>query len=295
MQSFKQHLNEIHISPHKGAKYGQVIFLVGGAGSGKSTATRKFINTTNYKILNPDNLKGLLIKAANKGMKSFKGVKGVNPNTPSGAKRVHQFMRDRKLGSKRGRTMMKGLKSNNPKNLPNLLFDRTFSFAGEFRKISQNLIASGYRSENIHVVYVMTDVEMALKRNKTRSRTLKKDVVVATNKGAMKEFTKLFFNRAKGAVANGDYYIIINRGESAIQVKKSGQRIDRVSAVAKKVASILGKRSLQELYRKLFSCESLTTQEWEEMQKSTDAGWDSFKSNPEATEKYIDWVSGRGF
>ena len=60
--------------------------------------------------------------------------------------------------------------------------------------------------------------------------------------GARKEFMNLFFKRAKGAVANGDYYIIINRGESIIQVKKAGQTIDRSDAVAKKVANLLGKR-----------------------------------------------------
>jgi dephospho-CoA kinase len=295
MQTFKQHLNEINISPRNGAKYGQVIFLVGGAGSGKSTATRKYINTTNYKIINPDNLKALLIKAGNAGSKSFKKMRGVNPNSPQGSSKVHNFMRDKKIGSKRARTMMKNLKSSNTKYLPNLLFDRTFSFAGEFKKISQELFAAGYRPENIHVVYVMTDVEMALERNKTRSRSLKKDVVIATNKGAMKEFTRLFFNRAKGAMANGDYFIIINRGQSSIQVKKAGSRIDRASAISKKVASLLGKRNLREIYRKLCDGETITTKEWKELQESTESGWDSFQSNPNATDKYIDWVTKGSF
>jgi dephospho-CoA kinase len=295
MQTFKQHLNEIHISPRNGAKYGQVIFLVGGAGSGKSTATKSFINTTNYKILNPDDLKALLVQAGNKGSKSFKAMKGVNPNTPKGASKVHNFMRDKKIGSKRARTMMRNLKSSKTKYLPNLLFDRTFSFAGEFKKISQELFAAGYRPENIHVVYVMTDVEMALERNKTRSRSLKKDVVIGTNKGAMKEFTRLFFNRAKGAMANGDYFIIINRGQSSIQVKQAGKRIDRASIVSKKVASLLGKRNLRELYRKIFDGETISTKEWKELQEVTESGWDSFQSNPNATEKYIEWVTKGSF
>lgn len=204
-------------------------------------------------------------------------------------------MRDTKIGSKKARTMMSQLKSNKPKHLPNLLFDRTFSFAGEFKKISQELFAAGYRPENIHVVYVMTYVEMALERNKTRKRSLKKDVVIATNKGAMKEFTRLFFNRARGAMANGDFYIIINRGQSSIQVKKAGKRIDRASAISKKVASLLGKRNIREIYRKLSNNESITTKEWKELQEATDGGWDSFQSNPQATDRYIEWVSNPRF
>jgi hypothetical protein len=240
MKSFKQYLEELWISPHNGAKYGQVIFLVGGAGSGKSTATRKFINTTNYKILNPDDLKGLLIQAGKKGIPSFKDMANVDPNTPEGSTKVHQFMRDTKIGSKKARTMIAGLVGS--KNLPNLLFDRTFAFAGEFKKISQGLVKAGYKSENIHVVFVMTDVEMAVKRNKTRSRTLPDEVVRGTNLGARKQFAQLFFKRAKGAVANGDYYVIINRGERAIQVKSAGKSIDTASKIADKVAKILGIR-----------------------------------------------------
>jgi hypothetical protein len=258
MRTFKQHLNEIHISPRNGAKHGQVIFLVG---SGKSTATRKYINTTNYKIINPDNLKALLIKAGN----------------DKDSSKVHNFMKDKKIGSKRAKTMMSNLKSSNTKYLPNLLFDRTFSFAGEFNKISQELLSAGYRPENIHVVYGMTDVE------------------IATNKGSIKEFTRLFFNRAKGAMSNGDYYIIINRGQSSIQVKKAGSRIDRASAISKKVSSLLGKRNLREIYMKMYDGDSITTKEWKELQAKSDAGWDSLQSNPEATDKYIDWVTNGSF
>ena len=240
MKSFNQYLEELHIAPNNSAKYGQVIFLVGGAGSGKSTITRKFINTTNYKILNPDDLKNLLIQAGKKGVSSFKDMANIDLNTPEGSQKVHHFMRDTKIGSRKARTMIAGLKGN--KNLPNLLFDRTFSFAGEFKKISQNLVAAGYRPENIHVVFVMTDVEIAIKRNKTRSRTLPDKVVRGTNEGARKQFIQLFFKRAKGAVANGDYYIIINRGERAIQVKSAGKSIDTASKVADKVAKLLNIR-----------------------------------------------------
>jgi len=240
MKSFKQYLEEIYIAPNNRAKYGQVIFLVGGAGSGKSTATKKFIDTTNYKILNPDDLKELLIKAGKKGVPSFVDMSNVEPNTPEGSQKVHQFMRDTKVGSKRARTMLKGLIGS--KHLPNLLFDRTFAFAGEFKKISQGLISVGYKPEDIHVVFVMTDVEMAVQRNLSRERSLPDEVVRDTNRGAREQFAQLFFKRAKGAVANGDYYIIINRGERAIQVKESGKKVDQVGEVARKVAKLLNKR-----------------------------------------------------
>jgi predicted kinase len=242
MKSFKHYLEELWISPNNGAKYGQVIFLVGGAASGKSTAIRKYINATMYKVLNPDDVKELIVKAGKRGLPAFSSISDADPNSPEGSQKIHSLMRDTKISSKKARTMMKGLKGSNPNNLPNLMFDRTFSFAGEFKKISRSLINAGYHSNNIHIVYVMTDVDIALKRNRERSRTLPDDVIVQSAKGAKMRFTELFYGRAKGAVTNGDWHIIFNRGESAMQVKKAGQRPAKVDVIALKVAEVLGLR-----------------------------------------------------
>jgi len=46
-----------------------------------------------------------------------------------------------------------------------------------------------------------------------------------------------------------------------------------------------------ERYEKFVSNESLSTKRWKEEIQESPTGWDSFVSNPEATEQYIDWVS----
>ena len=48
-------------------------------------------------------------------------------------------------------------------------------------------------------------------------------------------------------------------------------------------------------YERILSDESLSTKRWKEEIEESESGWDSFVSNPEATEKYINWVSGKGF
>ena len=63
MKSFLQYISEAFVSPNNGAKYGQAIFLVGGAASGKSTAIRKFIDSASYKTINPDGVKDLMRQA----------------------------------------------------------------------------------------------------------------------------------------------------------------------------------------------------------------------------------------
>jgi len=236
MKSFSQYLEEIWIAPSNRAKYGQVIFLVGGAASGKSTAIKKFIDDASYKVLNPDDTKALISKAAQQGLGAFKDLKGIDPNTPEGSQELHQYILKTKLSSKRARLVTQ---KTNRAELPNIIYDRTFSFAGEFKKISQSLVRAGYKAKNIHVVFVFTDVEIALKRNRERSRTLPDDVIIKSTKGSKDRFIDLFFSREKGAVANGEYHIIINRGSSAIKVKDAGKRIDREGEIAKKVGKLL--------------------------------------------------------
>jgi dephospho-CoA kinase len=239
MKSFIHYLSELWISPQNGAKYGQVIFLVGGAAAGKSTAIKKFIDDRMYKTLNPDDAKQLIAKAAKRGMPAFKELgKDIDPHSAEGAQELHQFILKTKLSSKRSKLVTAPGVGRSV--LPNILYDRTFSFAGEFKKISQNLIKAGYKSENIHIVFVFTDVDVAIQRNKERERTLPDDVIVQSAQGAKARFTELFFGRAKGAVVNGDWYIIFKGG--SMQVKKAGKRLNRAGDIALRVADVLGIR-----------------------------------------------------
>ena len=229
-------LDEAFISPNNGAKYGQVIFLVGGAASGKSTAIRNFIDAGSYKVLNPDDTKKLIVRAAQKGSPAFADLKDVDPNTPEGSAELHNYIWKTKISSKRSKLVTT---DQNRSELPNLLFDRTFAFAGEFQKISQSLVRAGYQPKNIHVVYVFTDIDVALDRNRNRQRTLPDDVIIKSARGSKQNFLDLFFARAKGAVANGDYFLIFKGGKDYIKVKSSGKRIDRAGDIAKKVIKIL--------------------------------------------------------
>ena len=51
MQSFGSFLTEKLIVVGKGAKYGQIVFLAGGAGSGKGFAISNFLEGSKFKSL----------------------------------------------------------------------------------------------------------------------------------------------------------------------------------------------------------------------------------------------------
>jgi hypothetical protein len=48
-------------------------------------------------------------------------------------------------------------------------------------------------------------------------------------------------------------------------------------------------------YNKIVSNESLNTKEWKRMNEDSTTGWHSLEANPEATERYINWVVGERY
>ncbi len=61
-------------------------------------------------------------------------------------------------------------KSLNSSLLPNLLFDRTLKDRDDVIEVASKVAAVGYRPENIHIIWVLTPVEVALKNNTRRNR-----------------------------------------------------------------------------------------------------------------------------
>ena len=57
-------LNEKQIIVGGGANYGQIVFLVGGAGSGKGFALKHFLQGTKFKVRDVDAWKAAFLKLA---------------------------------------------------------------------------------------------------------------------------------------------------------------------------------------------------------------------------------------
>ena len=54
MLSFRQYLEEKLIMYNQGKRYGQIVFLAGGAGSGKGFAIKNFMEGEKFKIRDVD-------------------------------------------------------------------------------------------------------------------------------------------------------------------------------------------------------------------------------------------------
>lgn len=220
-------IEESFISPGGGSKYGNVIFLAGGAGSGKSTAVRKFVDLSGYKILNPDDYKERAVRGADKGIMSFSRFRNLDPNSPEGAQAIHKMFFQSKAPI--GQSVTLGLIDKTRSVLPNYLFDRTFSQPKELPRLSQKLVRFGYAPQNIHVIFVDTPAEKAVAQNRMRTRRLPDEIVQSTNAGARRNVTDFLYKRLKGTPIDGDVWII--RGDDVKRVKQSGRPFDRTKRI----------------------------------------------------------------
>lgn len=98
-QSLKQNLEEKLIMPNNGARYGQVVFMAGGAGSGKGYAIGNLMNGLDYKVIDPDAFKEAVVKLgklhASLGISSkFTQFKDINFRNPKDVEKIHLALKD---------------------------------------------------------------------------------------------------------------------------------------------------------------------------------------------------------
>ena len=175
-------------------------------------------------MIDPDQVKYLMVALANKGSEAFKDVKGVDMTNPDDIQKVHNTMNDMRLGTRR-RDIMYG-DNPNRSELPNLMLDRTLAWGTEVTSITRKLVKAGYKPENIHVIWVLTDFQFALKVNRKRKRTLPDEVIMFTHKGAKTSLVNLIFGRTS-ALMNGEVYVIYGGPENTVYyVDEKGKPLD---------------------------------------------------------------------
>ena len=166
-----EQLNEKLIMFNQGKKYGQVVFMAGGAGSGKGFAQDNFMEINKFKVRDVDEWKRLYIELDKLFDKST-GRKGIKTQDAAGRR-----LQDYDLGDPRDVYDIHGLvkkydaKNKTLQNIfggivkeggrhPNLLFDITFKDLSDITEVTPKLIDMGYERRNIHVVWVLANYHM---------------------------------------------------------------------------------------------------------------------------------------
>jgi len=240
LKDYKAHqLVEKQILYNKGAKYGQIVFLAGGAGSGKGFAVQHFMQGSEFKIRDVDELKiafqkldalgkfttqNLLDKYGDKISDKDKELiqreltdknlkmGELNLKTPTHVYILHVLIRATDVKNKTLDLMLAGAEKG---QLPNLIFDSTFKEVSDMTDVLPKLFAAGYEPKNIHVSWVLTNYQIAIKNNKSRARVVPEDILLATHAGAAHTVYNLVTKSMPESVQGG-VYVILNNPENTI-------------------------------------------------------------------------------
>jgi hypothetical protein len=204
---FYQQLDEKLIMYNQGKRYGQVVFLAGGAGSGKGFAQKEFMESDKFKVFDVDELKKLFIKVRDLDM---------DLRNPDDVAKLHDMVKKSGVRDARLNLLAKSVsQSKSKETLPNLMFDVTLKEIEDIKEMLPMLNALGYDGKNIHVTWVLTDYYVAVKANQERDRVVPDDILLQTHVGASKTMSEIIKGKLPRGV-NGEVRVILNNRRNTI-------------------------------------------------------------------------------
>ena len=231
MKSFKEfvELKEELITFNNKAypKFGNIVILAGGAGSGKGFILKNLVGLEG-KVLDVDEIKNMARESdlITSRIKKDKGIdiSKMDLRNPSNVSKLHVLLKSTvgKFSSKFFQSVM----SADPKRLPNIVFDVTLKDIHKFDELIHRAELLGYNKLNIHLVWIVNDVEVAAEQNKDRTRVVPEDILFQTHTGAAQTFKQIIKKGDQIAkYINGDIWLAFNNkkaGDSKLKTK-SGQ------------------------------------------------------------------------
>jgi hypothetical protein len=201
MKSFKeitesiQCLDEVLIILGKKAypKFGNVVIMAGGAGSGKGFVKDNLLGVQGWDF-DVDAIKSLAI-ASDMIAKKIKDELGFDMKTlrkkgaladPENVSKVHDIVGTHlKLDKKKIQAVYSSIMTADPERKPNLIFDVTLKDMQKLANISREVQKLGYEKDKIHIVWVINDVEVAKAQNLNpkRGRVVPAEILMNTHRG----------------------------------------------------------------------------------------------------------------
>lgn len=228
MKSFKQYLNEKLMTFGKQAypKFGNVVILAGGAGSGKGFQLSNLVGIEG-KTLDVDALKNLVIhsKALSAKIKAETGhdISNFDLRNPDNVFKLHEIISDvYHISDKTQQYLFSSILASAPDRKPNLIFDVTLKNMSKLESITRNITELGYLKENIHLVWVVNDIEVAKSQNAKRNRVVPDEILMDTHEGVALTMKKVLdMGNGLKKYMDGDIYISFNQAKIDVGLEKS--------------------------------------------------------------------------
>ena len=253
-------------------KFGNIVIISGGAGSGKDFQLQNLLGIEG-KVFDVDHLKTLALSAP-KISKEIGERMGINPKdidltNPEHVKMIHDITTDvMRLGKKRDDALERGLRISDDimfshrNRKPNLIFNVTMARLGKLWEIGLYAKNMGYDLKDIHIVWVINDIEVAKKQNldPTRGRVVPEEILINTHSGAsntMADILEMGEDLGKKYM-DGDIWLSFNKkgvntrlefspsGGSWIadaeyfKIKERGKRSKSIKDISPKIREMIG-------------------------------------------------------
>jgi hypothetical protein len=207
----EKYLEEKLIMYNQGKRYGQIVFLAGGAGSGKGFAIANFMEKEKFKVRDVDEWKKAFIKLADtKGM--YPEIQGLKLKNPKDVYKIHKFVKEKNIKDK---SLDLLLRDANTRHLPNIMFDITMKDASDIGTIIPKLTEAGYDSKNIHLTWVLTNYAVAIVNNRNRTRVVPEDIMLHSHEGAATSMYDVIKGKLPRGL-NGSVRVILNNRDNTI-------------------------------------------------------------------------------
>ena len=237
MKSLTNFLSEALMTFGRSAypKFGNVVILAGGAGSGKGFQKENLLGIEGVN-LDVDAIKELAVRAPKFGARvkeeTGRDLSAFNMKDPKDVSKLHYILNDvYKTSDKRNDALFSSILAANAERKPNLIFDVTMKDMSKLVSIATAVEDLGYKKENVHIVWVVNEVSIALEQNKNRSRTVPEEILFATHQGAaltMKRVLDMGDNLTQ--YMNGAIYISFNKIHVDVQTARSGKKGSYIKA-----------------------------------------------------------------
>ena len=196
-------------------KFGQIVIISGGAGSGKGFIRSKLLGIEGI-VLDVDRLKELVM-ASTKFASLIKDEFGtevdkLNLRKKEDVSKLHDIVSKLNISDKRLHGIFTSIATADPARKPNLIFDVTLKDMTKFHNTIRQVQDMGYYKKNISLVWVLNTIDVAMSQNKSRSRVVADEILMATHDGASYTMSKLIkMGDDLSNYLDGDIYIAFNQ------------------------------------------------------------------------------------
>lgn len=173
-------------------KFGNIVIMAGGAGSGKGFVLNNLVGVEG-RVFDVDELK-LLATRTPAIIKKVKDELGIDLKkfaekdalrNPENVAKLHEIIGDYlNIPNQQQKHFFASVLVADPSRKPNIIFDVTLKDLRKLEKITRQVSTIGYDKKNIHIVWVVNKIEVAIQQNLDRPRVVPHEILVNTHRGA---------------------------------------------------------------------------------------------------------------